>query len=89
MDTENLAEGFMDEGIAADPHRSTVRPGKRAPWWPGPFGPQVVAGAAVEYALTHPGGILVGDGSGRPRPVGAADPPAGGSARPSQVPPAP
>ena len=54
MDTENLADGFMDEGIAANPQPFYRQARAAGAVVAGPFGPQVVRRGAVEYALTHP-----------------------------------
>jgi cytochrome P450 len=54
MDTENLADGFMDEGIAANPQPFYRQAREVGAVVAGPFGPQVVRRGAVEYALTHP-----------------------------------
>src|SRR5271170_2104024 len=54
MDTESLADGFMDEGIAANPQPFYREARAAGAVVAGPFGPQVVRRGAVEYALTHP-----------------------------------
>ena len=54
MDTENLADGFMDGGIAANPQPFYRQAREAGAVVAGPFGPQVVRRGAVEYALTHP-----------------------------------
>jgi cytochrome P450 len=54
MEIDNLADGFMDEGIAADPQPFYRQARAAGAVVAGPFGPQVVRRGAVEYALTHP-----------------------------------
>jgi cytochrome P450 len=54
MDENDLAEGFMDAGIAADPQPFYRRARQSGAVVAGPFGPQIVQRGAVEYALTHP-----------------------------------
>jgi cytochrome P450 len=54
MDTDNLADGFMDDGIAANPQPFYRQARAAGAVVAGPFGPQVVRRGAVEYALTHP-----------------------------------
>ncbi len=54
METESLADGFMDEGIAANPQPFYRKARASGAVVPGTFGPQVVRRGAVEYALTHP-----------------------------------
>jgi len=54
MATENLADGFMDEGIAANPQPFYRQARAVGAVVAGPFGPQIVRRGAVEYALTHP-----------------------------------
>jgi cytochrome P450 len=54
METESLADGFMDAGIAANPQPFYREARAAGAVVPGAFGPQVVRRGAVEYALTHP-----------------------------------
>jgi len=54
MNDDNLAEGFMDSAIAAEPQPFYRRARASGAVVAGPFGPQVVQRAAVEYALSHP-----------------------------------
>jgi cytochrome P450 len=54
MDENDLAEGFMDAQIAADPQPFYRRARQSGAVVSGPFGPQIVQRGAVEYALTHP-----------------------------------
>ncbi len=54
MDNENLADGFMDATIAADPQPFYRRAREAGAVVAGSFGPQVVQRGAVEYALAHP-----------------------------------
>jgi cytochrome P450 len=54
METESLADGFMDEGIAANPQPFYRKAREAGAVVSGAFGPQVVRRGAVEYALTHP-----------------------------------
>ena len=54
MATDSLAEGFMDEEIAANPQPFYRQARAEGAVVEGPFGPQVVRRSAVEYALTHP-----------------------------------
>ncbi len=54
METESLADGFMDEGIAANPQPFYREARAAGAVVGGSFGPQVVRRGAVEYALTHP-----------------------------------
>ncbi len=46
METETLADGFMDVGLAANPQ--TLLPARRGPrglWWPASSAPRWCAGA--------------------------------------------
>jgi cytochrome P450 len=54
VDNENLADGFMDATIAADPQPFYRRAREAGAVVAGSFGPQVVQRGAVEYALAHP-----------------------------------
>ncbi len=54
MESESLAEGFMDDEVAANPQPFYRRARAAGAVVSGAFGPQVVQRGAVEYALTHP-----------------------------------
>ena len=54
MDDDDLAKGFMDADIAADPQPFYRQARASGAVVPGAFGPQVVRRDAVEYALAHP-----------------------------------
>ncbi len=54
MESENLADGFMDDEVAANPQPFYRRARAAGAVVAGAFGPQVVQRGAVEYALTHP-----------------------------------
>lgn len=54
MAYDDIAEGFMDEGVAANPQPFYREARAVGAVVPGTFGPNVVRRSAVEYALTHP-----------------------------------
>jgi cytochrome P450 len=54
MDAEELANGFMDAEIAADPQPFYRHARSVGAVVPGVFGSQVVRRGAIEYALAHP-----------------------------------
>jgi cytochrome P450 len=54
MDSDDLANGFMDGSVAADPQPFYREARAAGAVVAGPFGPQVVRRGAIEYALTHP-----------------------------------
>lgn len=54
MAYDDIAEGFMDEGVAANPQPFYREARAAGAVVPGTFGPNVVRRSAVEYALTHP-----------------------------------
>jgi len=54
MDDGDLAEGFMDAKIAAEPQPFYRRARASGAVIQGSYGPQVVQRGAIEYALAHP-----------------------------------
>jgi cytochrome P450 len=54
MAYDDIAEGFMDEAVAANPQPFYREARAAGAVVPGTFGPNVVRRSAVEYALTHP-----------------------------------
>jgi cytochrome P450 len=54
MDSNDLAEGFIDSDVAAEPQPFYRQARAAGAVVAGPFGPQVVRRDAVEYALSHP-----------------------------------
>jgi cytochrome P450 len=54
MDADEIANGFMDADIAADPQPFYRQARAVGAVVPGAFGPQIVRRSAVEYALAHP-----------------------------------
>jgi cytochrome P450 len=54
MDADEIANGFMDAEIAADPQPFYRQARSVGAVVPGAFGPQIVRRSAVEYALAHP-----------------------------------
>jgi cytochrome P450 len=54
MDDGDLAEGFMDASIAAEPQPFYRRARASGAVIQGSYGPQVVRREAIEYALAHP-----------------------------------
>jgi cytochrome P450 len=54
MAYDDIADGFLDEGVAANPQPFYARARAEGSVIPGAFGPNVVRRSAVEYALTHP-----------------------------------
>jgi cytochrome P450 len=54
MAYDDIADGFMDEGVAANPQPFYREARAAGAVVPGTFGPNVVRRSAVEYALTHP-----------------------------------